>query len=194
MKTQEIEVSKLIPYEFNNRNHNEEQVNRIANSIKEFGFNQPIVIDESNIILVGHGRHLAALKLGLKEVPVLIKSGLSETQKKAYRILDNKLQNDSTWSFDNLELELGFLEDNGFELEPWGLDDLLIVPEDINPPEIADGDGSGFKQMTFTLTEEQAEQVEKALSKSKNLGDFIETGNENSNGNALARICEAFNG
>ncbi len=120
-----IKIEKLIPYEFNNRNHNEEQVNRIANSINEFGFNQPIVIDESNIILVGHGRHLAALKLGLKEVPVLIKSGLSETQKKAYRILDNKLQNDSTWSFDNLELELGFLEDHGFELEPWGLDVLL---------------------------------------------------------------------
>jgi hypothetical protein len=119
-----IAIEKLIPYEFNNRNHNEEQVNRIANSIKEFGFNQPIVIDENNIILVGHGRHLAALKLGLKEVPVLIKSGLSETQKKAYRILDNKLQNDSTWSFDNLELELGFLEDNAFQLEPWGLDEL----------------------------------------------------------------------
>lgn len=124
MKTEKIAINKIIPYEFNNRNHNEQQVDRIANSIKEFGFNQPIVIDESNIILVGHGRHLAALKLGLKEVPVLIKKDLSETQKKAYRILDNKLQNDSTWSFDNLELELGFLEDNGFELEPWGLDEL----------------------------------------------------------------------
>ena len=112
-----IKIEKLIPYEFNNRNHNEQQVDRIANSIKEFGFNQPIVIDESNIILVGHGRHLAALKLGLKEVPILIKKDLSETQKKAYRILDNKLQNDSTWSFDNLELELGFLEDNGCSIK-----------------------------------------------------------------------------
>lgn len=125
MKINNIKVDALIPYEFNNRNHNEQQVDRIANSIKEFGFNQPIVIDESNIILVGHGRHLAALKLGLKEVPTLQLKDLTETQKKAYRILDNKLQNDSTWSFDNLELELGFLEDEGFNLEEWGLDTLL---------------------------------------------------------------------
>lgn len=137
-----IKIEKLIPYEFNNRNHSEQQVDRIANSIKEFGFNQPIVIDESNIILVGHGRHLAALKLGLKEVPVLIKKDLSETQKKAYRILDNKLQNDSTWSFDNLELELGFLEDNGFELEPWGLGDLLKGASEEKEPNL---DPSGFE-------------------------------------------------
>lgn len=134
-------IAQIIPYEFNNRNHSEEQINRIANSIQQFGFNQPIVIDESNVVLVGHGRLHAAQKLGLKEVPVLIKGDLSETQKKAYRILDNKLQNDSTWSFDNLELELGFLEDNGFELEPWGLDDLRsmfdvdpkIEDDDFNP-------------------------------------------------------------
>ena len=153
-----IKIEKLIPYEFNNRNHNEQQVDRIANSIKEFGFNQPIVIDESNIILVGHGRHLAALKLGLKEVPILIKKDLSETQKKAYRILDNKLQNDSTWSFDNLELELGFLEDNGFELEPWGLDNLRSLfgdtvegsPEDewTEMPEYASEDETALQSIT----------------------------------------------
>jgi DNA modification methylase len=130
MKIENKPLISLIPYEFNNRNHSEEQINLIANSIKEFGFNQPIVIDESNIILVGHGRLLAAQKLGLKEAPTVQLKGLSETQKKAYRILDNKLQNDSTWSFDNLELELGFLEDNDFDLEAWGLDDLRdLFPE-----------------------------------------------------------------
>lgn len=128
MEIQQVDIDSLVPYEFNNRNHSEEQVNRIANSIKEFGFNQPIVIDESNIVLVGHGRLFAAKKLGLDKVPVLKKSGLSEAQKKGYRILDNKLQNDSTWSFDNLELELGFLEDNGFDLESWGLD-TLVTPD-----------------------------------------------------------------
>lgn len=124
MKIEEIETDLVIPYEFNNRIHNETQVNRIANSIKEFGFNQPIVIDESNIILVGHGRLLAAKKLGLEKVPVLKLINLLETQKKAYRILDNKLQNDSTWDFNNLELELGFLEDNGLDFKAWGLDEL----------------------------------------------------------------------
>jgi DNA modification methylase len=139
MKITSLNISSLIPYEFNNRNHNQEQVDRIANSIESFGFNQPIVIDESNIILVGHGRLLAAQKLGLKEVPILQLKDLTETQKKAYRILDNKLQNDSTWSFDNLELELGFLEDNGFDLTAWGLDDLRdMFPEE--EPEVTEDD------------------------------------------------------
>lgn len=143
-----IKIEKLIPYEFNNRNHSEQQVDRIANSIKEFGFNQPIVIDESNIVLVGHGRLAAAHKLGLKEVPVLIKKDLSETQKKAYRILDNKLQNDSTWAFDNLELELGFLEDNGFELEPWGLDELSAMLSRTEGQEFDESIADGMEQET----------------------------------------------
>lgn len=139
-----VDIHTVLPYEFNNRTHAESQVDRIARSIKEYGFNQPIVIDEDNIILVGHGRLLAAQKLGLNKVPVLVKSGLSEVDKKAYRILDNKLQNDSTWDFNNLELELGYLEDNNFELSEWGLDDLkslfpeeeLDVHEDEGPGEL----------------------------------------------------------
>lgn len=117
-------IDSIIPYEFNNRAHTDEQINRIANSINEFGFNQPLVIDEKNIILVGHGCYLAAQKLGLKEVPCYLIKGLSETKKKAYRILDNKLQNDSSWDFEKLELEFAALEADGFELEPWGLDEL----------------------------------------------------------------------
>jgi hypothetical protein len=124
LKVEQVNLSALIPYEFNSRKHDETQIDRIANSIKEFGFNQPVVVDEQNIILVGHGRVAAARKLGLDKVPVLKKEGLSEAQKKAYRVLDNKLQNDSTWDFGNLELDLGFMEDNGVNLEAWGLDDL----------------------------------------------------------------------
>jgi len=161
MEIKQVDIGKLIPYEFNNRNHPEEQVNRIANSISEFGFNQPIVIDEDNIILVGHGRYAAAKKLGLDKVPVLKKTGLSDTQKKAYRILDNKLQNDSTWSFDNLELELGFLEDNGFELEPWGLDELRDL-FDQEEPEVEDDE----------FDESECENDETFIK----LGDLIELG------------------
>lgn len=115
----------------NNREHPQEQIDRIANSIAEFGFNQPIVVDENNIILVGHGRLAAAQKLGLEEVPVLQKIGLSEAQKKAYRILDNKLQNDSTWDVDSLKLELEALEEADFDLEAWGLDALKLP--DLSP-------------------------------------------------------------
>jgi DNA modification methylase len=142
MKVQNISINNILPYEFNNRKHEQNQIDRIAKSISEFGFNQPIVVDEDNIILVGHGRLLAAQKLGLKDVPVLKLTNLNEEQKKAYRILDNKLQNDSTWDFNNLELELGFLEEQGFDLEGWGLDELKdLFP--INEPEVTEDDGGG---------------------------------------------------
>lgn len=142
MEVNLVSISALIPYEFNARKHDQTQIDRIANSIKEFGFNQPIVVDESNIILVGHGRVEAARKLGLDKVPVVKKEGLSEAQKKAYRVLDNKLQNDSTWDFGNLDLELGFMEDNGIELEPWGLDKLKSLFGDaVNGDPLKEWDG-----------------------------------------------------
>lgn len=159
MKIEQIELDKLIPYEFNNRKHEEQQVNRIANSIDQFGFNQPIVIDESNIILVGHGRFLAAQKLGLTKCPTVVLKNLSEEQKKAYRILDNKLQNDSSWDFDNLGLELGFLEDQGFDLKEWGLDELQdLFPKEEN--EVVDDE--------FEPTEQEDIYVK--------VGDLIELG------------------
>lgn len=127
---QQKPLDEIAPYEFNNRNHSKRQIELIARSIKEFGFNQPIVVDEESVILVGHGRWFAARELGIDEVPVLVRAGLSDTQKRAYRILDNKLQNDSAWAVDNLGLELGWLEDNGLDLESWGLDELQgLLPE-----------------------------------------------------------------
>jgi len=124
METQTASTASLIPYERNNRQHSQQQVDRIANSIAEFGFNQPIVVDENNIVLVGHGRLEAAKKLGLPEVPIVRKAGLTETQKKAYRILDNKLQNDSTWDAESLNLELAALKEDDFDFAAFGLDDL----------------------------------------------------------------------
>jgi len=161
MQTQLSPIDSIIPYPKNPRTHSETQVERIAKSIKEFGFNQPIVVDEKNIVLVGHGRLEAAKKLGLKEVPTLQLKKLSETQKGAYRVLDNKLQNDSTWDFETLELELKELESNGFELEPWGLDDLkdLFEQED---PEVKDDD----------FDESECENDETFIK----LGDLIELG------------------
>lgn len=142
MKIEQEKIENLIPYGFNNRIHSDEQIDRIANSIKEFGFNQPLVIDGSKIVIVGHGRLMAAKKLGLSTVPVVRKTDLTEAQIKAYRILDNKLQNDSEWELDNLQLELSNLEDLGFDLESFGLNEL----KDIFPteePEIYEDDGGG---------------------------------------------------
>jgi len=125
----EADINSVIPYAFNNRKHGAVQVERIANSIQSFGFNQPIVVDEGSVILVGHGRLEAAKRLGLKTVPVLRIENLTPTQKKAYRILDNKLQNDSEWDFDSLRIELAELEEADFDLDEWGLNDLTSLFE-----------------------------------------------------------------
>lgn len=113
MNIQEISVDKLIPYEFNNKIHDATQVNRIANSIKEFWFLQPLVIDKNNVVIVGHGRLEWAKKLWLKTVPCLMAENLTEQQIKKYRILDNKL-NESERDIDNLKLELEELPDLDF--------------------------------------------------------------------------------
>lgn len=124
LHVQFMPLGSIRPYEFNNRRHSEKQIERIAGSIKKYGFNQPIVIDETDTIIVGHGRFYAAQLLKLSEVPVVKKLGLDGSQKSAYRLLDNKLHEDSTWDFNNVELELGFLEDSGYDLEESGLSEL----------------------------------------------------------------------
>lgn len=113
MKIENVSVNDLIPYEFNNKKHDKVQVDRIANSIKEFGFLQPLVINKENIVIVGHWRLEGAKKLGMKDVPCVRVENLTEQQIKKYRILDNKL-NESEWDVDNLKLELDELGDMNF--------------------------------------------------------------------------------
>lgn len=140
MKIETTPIEHIRPYAKNNRTHPDQQIERIAQSIREFGFNQPIVIDEENTVLVGHGRLLAAQRLQLATVPVVRVAGLKEAQKRGYRILDNKLQNDSEWELGNLEEELAGLIELGFPMESWGLDKLhSLFPE--ADPEIVEDDG-----------------------------------------------------
>ena len=123
MEIIEKNSNELIPYEFNNKIHDETQINRIANSIKEFWFTQPIVIDKNNIVIIGHGRLEAAKKLWLEKVPCVITDNLTEAQIKKLRILDNKL-NESEYDLANLKLELDSLEDLNFwdlEFTKWEL-------------------------------------------------------------------------
>ena len=115
-------VSDLIPYARNSRTHSDVQVNKIASSIKEFGFLSPVLIDKDNGIIAGHGRVMAAQKLGLKEVPVLQISHLSDTQKRAYIIADNRLALDAGWDEEMLRVEFAELADNGFNLELTGFE------------------------------------------------------------------------
>ena len=114
------QVKDLIPYARNSRTHSDEQITQIASSIREFGFTNPIIIDDKNNIIAGHGRIMAANKLGIKEVPCVVVSGWTEAQKKAYVIADNKLALNAGWDEQMLKLEFDELGELGFNLELTG--------------------------------------------------------------------------
>ena len=114
MQVVDIDIKELTPYEKNPRK-NDDAVQYVAESIKQFGFKVPIVIDKNNVIVAGHTRYKAAKKLKLKTVPCLVADDLTDEQIKAFRLADNKVAEFSEWDFDLLELELKALED--FDLD-----------------------------------------------------------------------------
>lgn len=158
-----VSLSSLIPYARNSRTHSPEQVAQIASSMKEFGFTNPVLIDEHGGIIAGHGRVLAAQKLGIEEVPAIELSHLTETQKRAYVIADNKLALNAGWDDEMLRLEFDELKEAGFDLELTG-----FTLEEI--------DGLQINEITEGLTDEDAvpEAPENPVSK---LGDVWVLGN-----------------
>ena len=135
MKIEMISIDDVKPYENNPRN-NAISIDKVADSIREFGFRQPIVVDEDMTILAGHTRLLASKQLELKEVPVHIADGLTNSQKKAYRIMDNKSSEDSEWDMDLLHLEMKDLMDDDYNLNftgftPEQLEALSVLTESI---------------------------------------------------------------
>lgn len=127
-----MNIRDLKPYKKNAKKHNKEQVEQIANSIKEFGFTQPVIIDKNNEVVAGHGRILGAKKAGLKQVPTVCLEELTEEQIKAYRLVDNKL-NESEWDRDLLNTELSGLWDAGevdMTLFDFNMDSLFEEPEE----------------------------------------------------------------
>lgn len=196
MTIEQIKTEDLIPYARNSRTHSAEQTAQIAGSIREFGFTNPVLIDGSNSIIAGHGRVMAAQKLGLESVPCIRLDHLTETQKRAYIIADNKLALNSGWDEEMLALELADLREDGFDLGMIGFSENELGAFDIEEagmPELSSEDKQPFQQMTFTVHDEQAEDVQAAMSKAKQMGHSESGVNENSNGNALAFICQSFN-
>ncbi|MEW8417402.1 MAG: site-specific DNA-methyltransferase [Candidatus Thiodiazotropha endolucinida] len=129
-------LQRLIPYARNARTHDEGQVSQIAGSIAEFGFVNPILVGDDNVIVAGHGRLMAAQQLGLEQVPVIVLGHLTEAQRKALVIADNKIAENAGWNEELLKLELGEIEDLGFDLDVIGfsdeeLDELLGTEEDV---------------------------------------------------------------
>ena len=134
MEVVQASLESVIPYANNPRN-NVSAVDHVAASIQEFGFRQPIVVDQDMVILVGHTRLEAARQLGLESVPIHIATGLTDSQKRAYRIADNRVAQDSSWDQDLLKIELEDLELEGYDLEQTGftlpeLDMLMMDKEE----------------------------------------------------------------
>ncbi len=126
METTERRLDELIPYLNNSRKHSDEQIAKICSSIREYGFTTPIIIDEENNILAGHGRLEAVKRLGWDKVPCVVLRGLTKAQKKAYVIADNKLALDADWDFATLKLELENLKELDFDLNLTGFDEFEL--------------------------------------------------------------------
>tara|TARA_R110000803_G_scaffold139588_3_gene206254 strand:- start:3198 stop:3803 length:606 start_codon:yes stop_codon:yes gene_type:complete len=176
-------VSDLIPYVNNSRTHSDEQTTQIASSIKEFGFTNPVLIDESGGLIAGHGRLMAAKKLDLKEVPCIVLSGLTEAQKKAYIIADNQLPQNAGWDLDKLKLEIDTLSEMDFDIDLLGFDDdfLSIMETDVvdlgmTPEEKLDNYLNGdTKIIRLAYSEEEVSTVTKLMDKgleSTGAGDY----------------------
>ena len=198
-------IERVKPYDKNPR-VNDGAVDAVAASLTEFGWRQPIVVDAAGVIIVGHTRWKAAQKLGMKKVPVHVATDMSDAQVKAYRLADNQTASLAEWDYELLPIEIADLQGMDFDLPVLGFSDAAIgaMADALRIPgggewgdalgKVPEGGSSGFQQMTFMLTDAQADRVKLALTEAKAAGPFEDTGNENSNGNAIARIAEAYRG
>lgn len=149
MEIQYRRLSEITPYDKNAKTHDQTQINNVAESIRQYGFVQPIVVDRDGVIVIGHCRALAAKKLGMESVPCVCVDDLTPEQVNALRLVDNK-SNESPWDFDLLADELEGLDLTGFDFD-WGID----MDEDYGTEfTLPDGEKPEICQMTFTFHSE----------------------------------------
>ena len=198
MKIEIADINSIKPYENNPRKLSEKAIEKVAMSLKEYGFRQPIVVDKNRIIVVGHTRYRASKKLEFKEVPITIADNLTPAQINAYRIADNRTAQESEWDYKLLQEEFSNLVDEKFNLELTGFNDSelenYITFEkdiDIDLPFLNSADKEPFQQMAFILHDSQVEIVKNAVDyiKKQKIDDSI---NDNKNGNAITEICKLF--
>ena len=134
MKIINKKINELIPYE-NNPRYNDEAVEYVAKSIKEFGFKVPIIVDKNNVIVAGHTRYKASLELGLDEVPTIVADDLTDEQVKAFRLADNKVSEKASWNFELLDEEL---EDLNIDMSEFGFDNIDLEEHEIERNDLSD--------------------------------------------------------
>ena len=171
-----VPIKQLNPYKNNARTHSEKQVEKIANSIEEFGFINPVLIDSDYGIIAGHGRVKGAERLGMTEVPCLFIEDLTDEQKRAYIIADNKLALDAGWDYELLQIELNELDNLDFDFTLTGFDDLELDDESLfSMDDISEVDGYDASEdereyftKTFTFPIEKKKQIICYLKKHQN--------------------------
>ena len=172
-KIQLWEIEKLVPYEKNARTHSSEQIKEIANSIDKFGFNNPILVDGQKGIIAGHGRLLAAKHLGMKEVPIVILDHLTEVQKRAYIIADNKIALNADWDPLILSEELKELKELDFDIKDIGFSTKELeefLDNEVVEKEVSDKDIDLNEQYIISVSCRDEIQMEQLYSEFKGRG------------------------
>ncbi|MBP3573251.1 MAG: ParB N-terminal domain-containing protein [Prevotella sp.] len=192
LKIRELDINELVEYEDNPR-ENAQAVEPVAESIKQFGFKVPIVIDKDNVIITGHTRLRAAKMLGMERVPTIQADDLTEDQVKAFRLADNKTAELADWDMTKLANELSVIFD--IDMTALGFEDNEfsdVYADDFGEDfELPNGEQNPIRTMTFTLHREQKELIEYAMQLVEN--DIIETyGNEHKKGNALYEVVRQW--
>ena len=147
------ETGRLVPYAKNARTHSDEQVSKIAASITEFGFTNPILVDSSDGIIAGHGRLMAAQSLGIEKVPVIVLDHLTDAQRRAYILADNRLALDASWDEDLLSEELTALSRDGFDMALTGFDEDELS-------DLIDNFDSDFSEISESKNADEVTEVE----------------------------------
>ena len=171
LEVQYIPVKDLQVYKHNAKQHPKWQVKKIAESIEKFGFNDPIAVDENNVIIEGHGRYLAAQELGKKKVPCIVLEGLTRAQKKAYIIAHNKLNMDTGFDIEELRRELKSIDMDELNIDFLDFDSSLLSDDlDVNDEDFIQGNEYVKKKYTIKIECNSEKQMEKRKAKLRKAG------------------------
>jgi hypothetical protein len=196
MKLENLRIADLTPDPQNARQHDDKNLKAIMGSLKEFGQRKPIVITQAGVIVAGNGTVEAAKRLGWLDIEVVkVPSDWTDAQVKAFAIADNRTAELANWNTEVLSSQLIELQELNVKIEAFGFDQEQSTMDDF--ADALDGllkPKGDIEQITFTLHTDQAQLIREALAVSKGMGDFGDTGNTNTNGNAITRIVETWLG
>lgn len=189
----EVSPDELCPHPKNMHTHSDEQINKLISLIEYQGFRTPIIAQAgTNLIVAGHGRLMAAKKMGMDKVPVAYQEFDSEAQLYAFMVSDNAIGKDTWATLDLSKIEGDIKEIPDFDIDMLGIKDFEITPVESELPDLGDGKDPDIQQVSFILSNEQKDFLDDAMGKAKKELDCTDEINENKNGNILAAILKNY--